>query len=88
MRTGHPFSVHQQVWPTWEDVKIRNETVEIAVQVNGRRRSVIRVNPDALENVVYQLASESPEIQPYLENQIVTRLVYVPGKILNIVTRK
>jgi leucyl-tRNA synthetase len=88
MRTGHPFSVHQQVWPTWEDVKIRNETVEIAVQVNGRRRSVIRVNPDALENVAYQLASESPEIQPYLENQIVTRLVYVPGKILNIVTRK
>jgi leucyl-tRNA synthetase len=86
IQTGHDFSVHQQIWPLFDKDLARVETVEIPVQVDGKMRGKIRAGAQTSEVVVLQTVSETPEIQKYLDGQEISRVIYVPGKILNIVT--
>jgi leucyl-tRNA synthetase len=86
-KTGHTFSVHQQDWPSWDESLIRDELVEIAIQVNGRARGVINIAPDTKETEALNAAGEVLEIQRYLSGKEIARVIYVPGKILNVVTR-
>jgi leucyl-tRNA synthetase len=82
---GHPGSVHRQPWPAWNADLARVETVELPVQVNGRLRGVISAAPDAALVEVEALAKAHARIEPYLEGKTVRQVIYVPGKILNIV---
>ncbi len=86
-RTGHPYSVHQQAWPQADPALVRRETVEIPVQVNGRVRERIEVPAEATEAEVRALAEAQPRIAEQLAGQQVARVVYVPGRLLNIVLR-
>jgi leucyl-tRNA synthetase len=84
-RTGHAYSVHQQPWPEPDPDLVRRETVEIPVQVNGRVRDRIEVPADASESDVRALAEAQPRIAEQLAGHQVARVVYVPGRLLNIV---
>jgi len=87
-QTGHPFSVHQQNWPTWDESMTRELMIEVPVQVDGRRRCVISIDANEGDDSVLQKAIEVPEIHAALRSREITRSVYVPGKILNIVTKE
>lgn len=84
-RTGHEYSVHQQDWPEADADLVRRETVEIPVQVNGRVRERITVPAEATEAEVRAQAEALPRIAEQLEGQTIARVVYVPGRLLNIV---
>ena len=84
--TGHEFSVHQQEWPEYNDELVRNEVVEIPVQVNGKTRGKILADSKTSQVEALNFALETPSILRFLEEKEVTRVVYVPGKILNVVT--
>jgi leucyl-tRNA synthetase len=86
-QTRHPFSIHQQEWPRWDDGLVQEEKVEIAVQVNGRMRGTIQIGIVESKTDALEIANKVPEIQKYLGGQEITRIVYVPGKILNVVTK-
>ena len=86
---GRPFSIHQQNWPVWDEALTNEEQdVEIPIQVNGRRRGVISILPDEKKDSVVDKAMKVPEIQGYVSSREISRTIYVPGKILNIVTRE
>ncbi len=86
-RTGHRGSIHQQSWPAWNPALARAEVFQAPVQVNGRLRDVIEIDPQADEAAVRQAALASPRLRPYLEPDQIVRVIYIPGKIVNIVTR-
>jgi len=86
-QTGHPFSVHQQRWPEWDEMLAQDEMVIIAVQVNGKTRCTIEVDECATETEAFQIATGTPEVKKYLQGQKVSRTIFIPGKILNILTR-
>jgi leucyl-tRNA synthetase len=86
-RTGHEYSVHQQPWPAADPELVHRETVQIPVQVNGRVRERIEVPVEASEAEVRVLAEAQPRIAEQLAGQEVARVVYVPGRLLNIVLR-
>ena len=86
-QTGHEFSVHQQAWPGYDKTLASVDTVEIPVQVNGKMRGTIQAEVQTLETEALQTASETSEIKKYLTGRKITRVVYVPGKILNIVAK-
>ncbi len=83
--SGHTGSVHQQAWPAWDAELARDQVARLAVQVNGKLREVIEVAQDAgqaeVEEQIYALA----KVQQYLKGKQVVKVIYVPGKILNIV---
>ncbi len=60
----------------------------MAVQVNGKLREVIEVPQDADQAEVEEQALAQPKVQQYLKGNQVIKVIYVPGKILNIVAKE
>src|SRR3989441_4050909 len=85
-RSGRPYSVHAQSWPTWDEGLAREEEVTLVVQVNGKVRDRIRVSAGIDEARAKELAQASPAVQKHLNNNKLRRVVYVPGKLVNFVT--
>ncbi len=84
---GNPGSIHQQPWPQWNPALILDESIEIAIQINGRLREVIRVDTDANEQEIRETALASAKVQASLVGQTMQKIYYIPGKILSIVTK-
>lgn len=84
-QTGHSGSVHAQCWPVWDAELAAEETQEIAVQINGRVRAAIPVEPGASAEAVQQIALSHPKVASWLAGQSVKKIIYIPGKILSIV---
>jgi leucyl-tRNA synthetase len=86
-RTGHSGSIHQQPWPTWDEDLAREEFAQVAIQVNGKLRDMLDVPVDAGQQEVEQMAFASQKVKSFVEGKEVVKVFYVPGKILNIVTK-
>ncbi len=85
--TGHTESVFKSEWPEFDSEAIVGETIEIAVQVNGKLRDSIRVPVDATQETVEELAFQSKKVQAHLEGKNIVKKIYVKGRILNIVAK-
>jgi leucyl-tRNA synthetase len=86
--TGHPGSVHQQAWPAWDARLAQDEIVQIAVQVDSRVRAVIQFPAGASQAEIQQQALDEPKVKQHLEGKSIQQIVFVPGRILNVVTSK
>ncbi|MEX2228026.1 MAG: leucine--tRNA ligase [Dehalococcoidia bacterium] len=84
-RIGRPYSVHQQSWPEFDAALARRDTIRIPVQVNGKVRAHIEIAADADEATAQAAADADERIQELVAGKQVRRVVYVPGRLLNIV---
>jgi leucyl-tRNA synthetase len=82
---GHSTSVHRGSWPEWDDHYQENETVTIAVQINGKVRGQISLAKDASESEALAAAQADPKIQNYLHGHPIRKTIYLPARILNLV---
>ena len=82
---GKPYSVHQQAWPEFDESLVAEDTVEIVVQVNGKVRDHVTLPVDAGEEDALAAALASERVQGWVEGKEPRRVIYVPGKLLNIV---
>lgn len=84
---GEVGLVEEQSWPEFDESLLIQDEVEMGVQVNGKVRGSIRLAPQADEAVAKALALTEENVQKHLEGKEVVKVVYVPGRILNIVVR-
>ena len=84
-RHGREYSVHQQAFPTWDDKLAAEEEVTLVVQVNGKVRDRITVAANIAEDDARTLALGSPRIQSHTDGKAVKNVVYVPGRLVNVV---
>lgn len=82
---GGTFSVHQQAWPKVRTEFLAIDEVNVAVQVNGKTRAIIRLPVDATKDKALAVAMQVPSVMRHIGVESVNRVVYVPNKILNIV---
>lgn len=87
VRMGFPGYVHAQDWPKWDPEKTVEETVAIAVQVNGRVRGEITVSLTDTVEKARELAMANDNIVRFTEGKTIVKEIYVPGKIYNIVVK-
>jgi leucyl-tRNA synthetase len=87
-RGGHRDSIHQQAWPAWDEDLAREDSLQVAVQVDGKVRAVLAIDSDAGEETVKEQALAHPKVQQHLAGREVTRSIYVPGKILSFSTHQ
>ncbi len=80
---GGAGSVHQAPWP--EVVEEVVTSVTIGVQVNGKKRGEITISPSASEEEAVLAARAVPTVEVALSHQAPARVIYVPGRILNLV---
>jgi leucyl-tRNA synthetase len=85
-RLGLPYSIHQQPWPVWEAALAATEEVTVVVQVNGKVRDKLVVPVGVSKPEVESLAMNSDRVRRFVDGSPVANVVYVPGKLLNIVT--
>jgi leucyl-tRNA synthetase len=84
-RQGGAYSVHQQAWPSYDPALIAEETVTLIVQVNGKVRDRLEVAADIGEAEARDLALGSEKAAPYLGGKAPKKVIFVPGKLINIV---
>ena len=82
---GHPYSIHQQEFPEWDDDLAAEDIITLVVQVNGKVRDKLEVPAGIEESEAQELALASPKVQSYVEGKSVAKTVYVPGRLLNVV---
>jgi leucyl-tRNA synthetase len=73
------------MWPVADPELAVEDTVTIAVQVNGKLRDTFEVAVSATEEEVKAAAMACPKVKPHLEGKTVRKVVYVPGKLVNVV---
>jgi len=86
-KTGHNYSIHNQSWPQWDEALARDEEITLVVQVNGKLRDRVVVPASTTEVEARQIAAESTRVQPYLEDKEIANIIYVPGRLINLVVR-
>jgi leucyl-tRNA synthetase len=84
-RLGRPYSVHRQSWPVWDEALAKEDVVEIAVQVNGKVRDKIELPAEIDPESAKAQALAAGGIQRYLAGQTPVKVIYVPGRLVNIV---
>jgi leucyl-tRNA synthetase len=84
-RQGGPYSVHQQPWPSFDPALVAEELATLVVQVNGKLRDRIEVPADLSEARARELALQSPKVAPFLDGKQPRNVIYVPGRLINIV---
>jgi leucyl-tRNA synthetase len=84
-RLGGTSSIMTAEWPAYDAVMLAASEVKLVFQVNGRHRGDQLVPVGTTQEIALQLAREHPKVLPHLQDKAVKRIIYVPGKILNIV---
>ncbi len=78
-------SVHLQSWPSADEKYLQTDTVIIPIQVNGKVRSEVEINIDDEEDIVKEKVLADKKIQNFLQEKTINKIIYIPGKIINIV---
>ncbi len=73
-------------WPIAEDKYLISSEMVLPVQINGKKRDEIKVAIDADKDTILNIAQEARLVKPHLEGKNIKKLVYVPNRIVNIVT--
>jgi leucyl-tRNA synthetase len=80
-----PAGISYVAWPKHDDKYAVDDTVAIAVQVNGKLRGEVQVPKDSEEAPVLAAAKALPGVQQHLEGKAMKRVVYVKNRLLNLV---
>ncbi|MEP7214792.1 MAG: leucine--tRNA ligase [Anaerolineaceae bacterium] len=84
-RMGKPYSVHQQAWPVCDAGLATDDEIELVVQVNGKVRDRITLPMGASEADARAAVFASETVQQWLKGAEPRRVIYVPGRLFNIV---
>ena len=74
-------------WPKYDEKLLVQDFAKIAVQVNGKVRAVLEMSPSADKNEVEQAAKTNENVAKFIDGKEIAKMIYVPGKILNIVAK-
>jgi leucyl-tRNA synthetase len=86
-RIGKEYSIHNQKWPTYDEELAKSALITLVVQINGRVRDRISAPAALKEDEARWIAVESKKIAPWLEGKDIDRVIYVPDKLINLVTK-
>ena len=86
-RAGFEGRLYQTTWPTFEENKTVDAVAEVPVQVNGKLRSVIKVNKGASNEEVEDIAFNDEEVKKFIDGKEIVKKIYVPERIFTIVVK-
>ena len=84
---GHEGSLAKEPWPVWQEDALKEDTIQIPVQVNGKVRATVEIGVNEEQDAVLQKAHAMKNVQAFLEGKTVVKEIYVKGRIVNIVVK-
>ena len=82
---GHTDTIHVNHWPKWDEQYLVSDVMTIIVQVNGKLRSKLELPADIDQQGVEAAALADEKVCSYLDARAPKKVIYVPGKLVNIV---
>ena len=86
-RAGNPDSIFKSVWPQYDAQLLIDETITLAVQVNGKLRATLEVAADIAEADAKNLALADENVRKWLAEKEVMKVIYIKGKLISIVVK-
>jgi leucyl-tRNA synthetase len=82
---GFEQAIETAPWPQVDETALVEDEKLVVVQVNGKVRAKITVAADATQDQVETLGLQEHNVKPYVDGKTIRKIIYVPGKLLNIV---
>lgn len=86
-KLGHNDTIAYEPWPVYDEKELVVDTIEIAVQINGKVRGKINVGVDEDQDSAIAKAKENPDVAAAIEGKNIVKEIYVKGRIVNIVAK-
>ncbi len=84
-RLGGKESLAYEPWPAFDPNLVKDDVIEMGVQVNGKTRGTVQLPVGAPEAIAREKALLDPKVASQVEGKTIKKVVYVPGKILNFI---
>ncbi|HOM16924.1 MAG TPA: class I tRNA ligase family protein, partial [Thermoguttaceae bacterium] len=84
---GRKQTLAYEPWPTYEEAWLKEETIEVPVQINGKVRGRVQVRADADAQTLESAARAEPRISQLLAGKQIKKVIVVPGRMVNIVVQ-
>jgi leucyl-tRNA synthetase len=82
---GHTSALYDAPWPVTDESLIVEDTVNIAVQVNGKLRATIKLPKDIEKSDAEKIALSEAAVQRAIEGKTIRKVIVVPGRVVNVV---
>ncbi len=84
---GHSDTIAYEKWPEYDEKLCVDDTVEIAVQVNGKLKTRLTISLESAQDEVILLAKADEKVAGAIEGKTIVKAIYVKGKLVNIVVK-
>jgi leucyl-tRNA synthetase len=84
-RLGHAETLAHEPWPQFDEALVVDDVIEMPVQVNGKVRGHVKLARTATQDDAVKAALEVESVKPFVEGKSVKKVVFVAGRILNLV---
>ena len=82
---GHEKTLAYEPWIQWDETLCIDNEVELGVQVNGKKRGSVKLSKEANQDEAQSAALDIPGIAKFVQDKPIKKLIYVPGRIINII---
>ena len=72
-------------WPDYDDKLTKEDKINLVVQVNGKKRGLIPLDPDKTEEEILEITRKDKQIAKYLQDNQIKKTIYIKNKLLNII---
>ncbi|MBR6958950.1 MAG: leucine--tRNA ligase [Clostridiales bacterium] len=84
---GNSYSVFNQAWPSYDESALVKDTIEIAVQINGKVQFKVDIPSEADQAAVEEIVKSDPKLEGALAGRSIVKFIYVKGRLANIVAK-
>ena len=73
------------MWPDYDISMVKEETINIVIQINGKKRGLISTKPNITEEKLFQIIKNDYKIMKYFDQKKIKNKIYIKDKLLNII---
>jgi leucyl-tRNA synthetase len=84
---GYTGSIFASTWPQYDENLIKDEKINLVIQVNGKLRATLLASAEITEEAALELARQEKLVSKWLTDKEIVKVIFVPGKLLNIVVK-
>ena len=71
--------------PDYDDKLTKEDKINLVVQINGKKRGLIPLDPDKTEEEILEITRKDKQIVKYLQDNQIKKSIYIKNKLLNII---
>jgi leucyl-tRNA synthetase len=86
-RAGHPYSIHNEPWPRFDEELAKEEQITVPIQINGKLRDKVVVSASVSEAEVKELVLARERVKAYTDSRNILNVIYVPKRLVSIVVK-